>query len=474
MNTRVSKLPLAHAMTPIKITPDPHRVRSGYAKQSDSVKMAIKELLDNAVLENAKNIYIDSVIDSRNRTQLTISDDGDGMPYSKLTEALTPYGLKDGPGGHENGIGGFGSLGNLGTFVHLRTQSDQDFFAYQIDDIDGNSSQEVQPAPHPLQSDSFFEIQVKDCKWEYQQLAETNLWKSIADIFSDHLASGINIEPRYYDPLGNRIKINEHPRLFTPTMLLLYPSGNSSTLKSFKDTINGQKIDITIEANVLDPIHHKGDHPILVKGGGARVYVDQDNIRCVWGHNQGNLLKKVANAYDHPQLNRFIFYINFQKGRCRAKPIKNQLIAEDPVYEWLQEKLKEYVDNDSTLQSYMKPGKPEKIIEDNIVKSLAPIMKHTVKPGGQQQPNNFGGKFDIVSEESAKKCVWEIKAGKFDSFAFYQFYYYLLKGNFDRGYIVGKGITPEAQKMMDDAKTKDKMVIEFIDLSTATYSHLLS
>jgi len=269
MNTRVSKLPLAHAMTPIKITPDPHRVRSGYAKQSDSVKMAIKELLDNAVLENAKNIYIDSVIDSRNRTQLTISDDGDGMPYSKLTEALTPYGLKDGPGGHENGIGGFGSLGNLGTFVHLRTQSDQDFFAYQIDDIDGNSSQEVQPAPHPLQSDSFFEIQVKDCKWEYQQLAETNLWKSIADIFSDHLASGINIEPRYYDPLGNRIKINEHPRLFTPTMLLLYPSGNSSTLKSFKDTINGQKIDITIEANVLDPIHHKGDHPILVKGGGC-------------------------------------------------------------------------------------------------------------------------------------------------------------------------------------------------------------
>ena len=94
-------------------------------------------------------------------TKLTISDDGDGMPYSKLTEALTPYGLKDGPGGHENGIGGFGSLGNLGTFVHLRTQSDQDIFAYEIDDIDGNSSQEVQPVTHPLRSDSFFEIQVK-------------------------------------------------------------------------------------------------------------------------------------------------------------------------------------------------------------------------------------------------------------------------------------------------------------------------
>jgi hypothetical protein len=469
MNTTVTLIP----MTPIKITPDPNRVRSGYAKQSDSAKMAIKELIDNSVLENAENIYIDSIIDGRKRNQLTISDDGDGMPYSKLTEALTPYGLKDGIGGHENGIGGFGSLGNLGTFVHLRTQSDQDTFAYEIDDIDGNSSQEVQPATHPLRSESFFEIQVKDCKWDYQQLAETNLWKSIADIFSEHLASGINIEPRYFDLQGNRIKTKEHPRLWAPPMLFLYPSGNNSTLKSFKDTINGQKVDITIEAKVLDPIHHVKNHPIPVKRGGARVYVDQDNIRCVWGHNQGQLLKNVATAYDHPQLNRFIFYINFKKGRCYAKPIKNQLIVEDPVYGWLQEKLKEYVDNDATLQTYMKPGKPEKIIEDNIIKSLAPIMNHIVKPGGQQHPNNFGGKFDIVSEDSSTKCVWEIKAGKFDSFAFYQFYYYLLKGNFDRGYIVGKGITPEAQKMMDDAKNNDGMDICFIDLSTKQYEHLL-
>ena len=69
MTTTVIQLPLAPAMTPIKITPDPQRVRVGYAKQSDSVKMAIKELIDNAVLENAKNIYIDSVIDGRKRNQ---------------------------------------------------------------------------------------------------------------------------------------------------------------------------------------------------------------------------------------------------------------------------------------------------------------------------------------------------------------------------------------------------------------------
>ena len=172
------------------------------------------------------------------------------------------------------------------------------------------------------------------------------------------------------------------------------------------------------------------------------------------------------------QLNRFIFYINFKKGRCCAKPIKTQLISDDPVYGWLQEKLKEYVDNDTTLRSYMKSGKPEKIIEDNIVKSLAKTMNHTNVI--QQHPNNFGGKFDIVSEDSSTKCVWEIKARKFNSPAFYQFYYYLLKGNFDRGYIVGKGITPEAKKMMDDAITNDGMDIEFIDLSTAQYSYLLS
>jgi predicted RecB family endonuclease len=101
-------------------------------------------------------------------------------------------------------------------------------------------------------------------------------------------------------------------------------------------------------------------------------------------------------------------------------------------------------------------------------------MKHIVKPGGQQHKNNFGGNFDIVSEDSSTKCVWEIKAGKFNSSAFYQFYYYLLKGNFDRGYIVGKGLTPEAQKMMDDAINNDGMDIEFIDLSTSRYSYLLS
>ena len=470
MITTATRLPLA----PVKITPDPHRVRIGYSKQQDSAEIAIKEEIDNAIIENAKNIYIDSVINGRKRSKLTILDDGDGMPYRKLKEALTPYGLTDGTGGHENGIGGLGSLGNLGEFVHLRTQSDEDNFAYQINDIGGDINHEVQPVEYPPRSDSFFEIQLKDCKWEYQQLAETNLWKSISDIFSEHLALGINIEPRYFDLQGNRIKNNEHPRLHAPTMQLLYPSGNNSTLKSYKKTMDdGQKVEITIEAKVLDPNHHEKNHAIPVKGGGARVYVDQDNIRCVWGHNQGQLLKDVATAYSHPQLNRFIFYINFKQGRCRAKPIKTQLISDDPVYGWLQEKLKEYVDKDATLQTYMKPGKPEKIIEDNIIKSLAPIMNHIVKQGGQQHPSFWGGKFDIVSEDSSTKCVWEIKAGKFDSSAFYQFYYYLLKGNFDRGYMAGKGITPEAQKMMDDAKNNDGMDICFIDLSTAQYSYLL-
>ena len=56
-----------------------------------------------------------------------------------------------------------------------------------------------------------------------------------------------------------------------------------------------KKSTLLLKPRFLIRSYHKENHPIPVKGGGARVYVDQDNIRCVWGHNQGQLLKEVAN-----------------------------------------------------------------------------------------------------------------------------------------------------------------------------------
>ena len=109
---------------------------------------------------------------------------------SHLQEALKPYGTSDGSGGNENGIGGFGSLTLLGDFVHLRTRHANDGFAYEVTDIspDVVSWQEI-PI---IDSQTYYEVKLANC-FSYNTRAEKNIWRKIADIFSNHIADGLVI-----------------------------------------------------------------------------------------------------------------------------------------------------------------------------------------------------------------------------------------------------------------------------------------
>ena len=115
----------------------------------------------------------------------------------------------------------------------------------------------------------------------------------------------------------------------------------------------------------------------------------QDGIRTVWDRNQQELAKLWRGRPSHPQLNAVCIYVNFTKGRCKAKPVKNELIKSDPVFSWLQEKIKEHLDNDLGLQPFITVKKPEEQIEENISIGMLPLMGHTDIL--RQQPDGFDG-----------------------------------------------------------------------------------
>ncbi|MCH9637680.1 MAG: ATP-binding protein [Gammaproteobacteria bacterium] len=446
-------------------TPEASRVRKKYADQADDSLMAIKEILDNMVLAGAKKVFIDSVIDKDRRLFMTFRDDGHGLEMSHLQEALKPYGTSDGSGGNENGIGGFGSLTLLGDFVHLRTRHANDGFAYEVTDIslDVVSWQEIPT----VDSQPFYEIKLANC-FSYNTRAEKNIWRKIADIFSNHIADGLVIEPRYFDTSGSPITKHFNHKLYSPPMQFQYPKGSISTIKHYSDTTLGVKV--SIETKVLDPTHHVRTHAVPCTSGGMRIYVMQDGIRTVWDRNQQELAKKWRGKPNHPQLNSVCIYIDFTKGRCKAKPIKNQLIKSDPVFSWLQDKIKEHLDNDVGLQPFITVMKPEEQIEQNLSTSLLPIMGHSNIL--RQQPDGFDGNMDIISEDGSIKCVWEIKAVKFDHKAVSQMYWYLTQAGRDRAYAVGVGFTPPAIAMITHLQATGHDV-KMIDLTDPRYSHYL-
>ena len=446
----------------VDTTPESSRVRQKYADQSDDPLMAIKEILDNMVLAGAKNIFIDSVLDKDRRLSMTFRDDGHGLEINTLQEALKPYGTSDGKGGNESGIGGFGSLPLLGDFGHLRTRHANDSHAYEVTNINTDlvSWQEF----HTSNSLTFYEIKILN-GISYNTRAEKNRWKKIADIFSDHIADGVVIEPRYFDTSDNQIHIKHFTKLYTPKMQFNYPKGSVSTRKRYTDPSLG--VQINIETKVLDPTHHDSNHPIPCTGGGMRIYVTQDSIRTVWGRNQQELATMWRGRPSHPQLNAVCVYVDFTKGRCRAKPIKNQLITSDPVFAWLQECIKEHLNKDVGLQPFITNKDPEEQIGQKLVTSLLPIMAHTDIL--RYQPDGFDGEMDIISKEVSVDCVWEIKAVKFDHKAVRQLYWYLMQGGYDRAYAVGVGFSPAADAMISKLNT-DGLDIRKIDLTNPTYS----
>ena len=447
----------------VDTTPDTPRTRRKYADEADDPLMAIKEILDNMVVAGSKNITIDSILDGSKRLSMTFTDDGHGLELASLQEALKPYGTKDGTGGNENGIGGFGSLSLLGNFSYLKTMHQSDGFAYQVLDIDTNivTWEEVTTT----QTQSFFEVSVTD-SLKYHTLTEKNMWKKIADIFSEQIRDGLVIQPRYFDTKGNQINKSHFPNVRAPQMMFLYPKGSTSTLKKYSDT--GLGVEITIETKVLDSKHHVKTHAVSCTDGGMRVYVNQDGIRTVWGRNQSELAKLWRKNPRHASLNALCIYINFIKGRCRAKPVKNKLISTDnPVFDWLQEKIKEHLDNDLGLQPFIHKKNPEEQIQSNLVNSLLPIMNHTDIL--EYQPDGNGLETDIISKDGNIDCVWEVKAVKFDSKAVRQLYWYLMKGGYQRGYAVGVGFTPEAISMITDLVTNDGLDIEMISLLDPRY-----
>ena len=446
-------------------TPEASRVRKKYADQADDSLMAIKEILDNMVLAGAKKVFIDSVLDKDRRLFMTFRDDGHGLEMAHLQEALKPYGTSDGSGGNENGIGGFGSLTLLGNFVHLRTRHANDGFAYEVTDIETDvvSWQEITT----IDSQTFYEIKLSE-GIPYNTRAEKNLWKKIADIFSNHIADGLVIEPRYFDTSDNQKHLKHFTKLYSPSMQFQYPKGSTSTMKRYSDTTLG--VEVSIETKVLDPKHHDRNHPVPCTGGGMRIYVMQDGIRTVWDRNQQELANSWRGRPNHPQLNAVCIYVDFTKGRCKAKPIKNQLIKSDPVFSWLQDKIKEHLDNDAGLQPFIAVKNPEEQIEQSLSTSLIPIMGHSDIL--RQQPDGFDGNMDIISKDGSIKCVWEIKAVKFDHKAVSQMYWYLTQAGHDRAYAVGVGFTPAAIAMITKLNTTGHDV-EMIDLSDPKYSHYL-
>lgn len=446
----------------VDTTPESSRVRQKYADQSDDPLMAIKEILDNMVLAGAKNVFVDSVLDKDRRLSMTFRDDGHGLETVNLQEALKPYGTADGSGGNENGIGGFGSLSLLGDFVHLRTRNDNDGFAYEVTDIDTDIV-----SWHEFVStdtDSFFEISMAN-GLAYHTRREKNIWKKVADIFSDHIDNGLVIEPRYFDTAGKRIHLSHFTKLYSPSMQFQYPKGSVSTRKRYTDTSLG--VEVNIETKVLDPKHHDRNHPVPCTSGGMRVYVTQDDIRTVWGRNQQELASEWRGRPSHPQLNAVCVYVDFVKGRCKAKPIKNQLVSSDPVFAWLQQCIKDHLDNDVGLQPFITVKDPEAQIEENLVTSLLPIMGHTDVL--RQQPDGFDGHMDIVSKDGSTECVWEIKAVKFDHKAVRQLYWYLMQGGYHRAYAVGAGFSPAADAMIAKLIGTDGLDIVKIDLNDPTY-----
>ena len=339
------------------------------------------------------------------------------------------------------------------------------FFAYEVTNIESDvvSWQEIST----VDSQTYYEVKVANCvNFPYNTRAEKNIWMKIADIFSNHIADGLIIEPRYFDISGNPITKHFNHKLYSPPMQFQYPKGSASTRKRYADTTLG--VEVNIESKVLDPKHHlKGDHAVPCTSGGMRIYVMQDGIRTVWDRNQQELAKLWRGRPSHPQLNALCVYVDFTKGRCRAKPIKNQLIKSDPVFSWLQDKIKEHLDNDLGLQPFITVKKPEEQIEQNLCTSLLKLKGHNDIL--RQQPDGFDGNMDIISKDGSIKCVWEIKAVKFDHNAVRQMYWYLTQAGNDRAYAVGVGFTPGAISMITKLKA-DGHDVEMIDLTDPVYS----
>jgi len=450
----------------VDTTPSTKRVRSGYANQMDDPWLAVKEVFDNMVLAGATNISVETVLDKNRRISMTFRDDGHGLENKGLQEALKPHSSQDGSGGNEHGIGGFGGLSCIGSFKHLRTRHANDGFAYEVNDIEPDQVMWQEIALPD--TGTFFEIRMENCM-DYNTRTEKNNWKKIADIYSNHIKDGLVIEPRYIDSSGNQLHKNHFTKLYAPPMHLLYPKGSISTLKRYSEPSLG--VEINIETKVIDPTHHDRKHPVPCTGGGMRIYVSQSGIRTVWDRTQQQLGMKWRGRPSHPSLNALAIYITFTKGRCKAKPIKNNLVVTDPVFPWLQEKIKEHLNNDIALQPFISIKDPEAIIQSNLVTSMLPIMQHTNIL--ELQDDGFGGEMDIISKDSSIDCVWEVKAVKFDHKAVRQLYWYLQKGGYDRAYAVGVGFTPAANSMISELVTNDKLDIVKIDLTDSKYSHYL-
>ena len=96
------------------------RIVEGYRDYGYEITTSIADLVDNSIDADAKNILIDFGLNYEGQVTFSLLDDGDGMNYDELSNALT-YGSNDKTIGGKSKYNLKSSLGKYG--LGLKTAS---------------------------------------------------------------------------------------------------------------------------------------------------------------------------------------------------------------------------------------------------------------------------------------------------------------------------------------------------------------
>jgi len=140
-------------------TPDASRLIYGLRDTGYNFPMAVADIIDNSIAANAKNIYVDIELKSDGRKFVYFADDGDGMSYEMLKDAMR-YGAKE----RENPA----SLGKFG--LGLKTASSSVCLKFTLISR--------QSADQPLNKLS----------WDLEYVKANDRWEMIHDEISDEEA----------------------------------------------------------------------------------------------------------------------------------------------------------------------------------------------------------------------------------------------------------------------------------------------
>ena len=88
------------------------RIIEGYRDYGYEITTAIADLVDNSIDADAKNIYINFGLDPEGQAYFSLLDDGSGMNYDELDNALT-YGSSDKTAGGKSKYNLKSTLGNM-------------------------------------------------------------------------------------------------------------------------------------------------------------------------------------------------------------------------------------------------------------------------------------------------------------------------------------------------------------------------